>query len=155
MNKSKVYIPVEEKIKIEDWSIPVDGTINVPDELDALINKMAFQVKLHTVSQRISEAEMICRMAFIAQKFFTEKLQPVERYVLEEEDMINLLDKYKSTLLKEISETFLKSSNQVMADRETDRHVFQAIGETIENFPFDSTLFLNPQSPTTNGSIYT
>ncbi len=57
---------------IENWTTPIDGIINVPDELDPLINSLGFQYRLCTISNRFGEAEMICRMAYAAQKFFYE-----------------------------------------------------------------------------------
>lgn len=57
----------EEKIR---WSIPVNGVINVPDYLDPLVNSIAFQHKLHTISKLFGEDEMYCRMAEAAEVFF-------------------------------------------------------------------------------------
>jgi hypothetical protein len=39
------------------------------------------------------------------------------------------------TILKDISQTFLSKSNQNKADKSSDKDVFQAVGETIKNFP--------------------
>lgn len=56
---------------LKDWSKPnAEGIISVPDELDPLINSIAFQVKLSTISKLFGEAEMICRIGYVAQKFF-------------------------------------------------------------------------------------
>lgn len=73
-----------EKTEIKDWTVPVDGIINVPDELDPLINKIAFQFQLYNISQRFGEAEMLCRIAYVAQKFFTEQLKPLDTLPIEE-----------------------------------------------------------------------
>jgi hypothetical protein len=40
-----------------------------------------------------------------------------------------------NTILKDIANTFLSKSNQNKADSINDKDVFQAIGETIQNFP--------------------
>ena len=53
-----------------NWSKPIDGVIHVPDELDKLVNSIGFQVKLHTISKRTTEPQMVCNIAYIAQKFF-------------------------------------------------------------------------------------
>ena len=44
-----------------------------------------------------------------------------------------MYNEYGKLILKEISETFLK--NATKADRLSDTEVFQALGETILNFP--------------------
>ena len=44
-------------------------------------------------------------------------------------------DKACNTILKNISKSFLLKSNQNKADKNSDKDVFQAIGETIINFP--------------------
>lgn len=38
-------------------------------------------------------------------------------------------------MLRSISKTFLDPTNQDKADKESDKHVLQAVGETIINFP--------------------
>ena len=53
------------------WATPVDGKITVPDELDKLVNSMMFQYGLHKHSRLFGLEEMVCRMAEIAQHFFT------------------------------------------------------------------------------------
>ncbi len=61
----------KEYVEIPDWTKPTeDGYINVPDELDSLVNQIGFQYRLHAISKRFTEAEMVCRMAYVAQKFF-------------------------------------------------------------------------------------
>jgi len=40
-----------------------------------------------------------------------------------------------NTILKDIANTFLSKSNQDKAGQQSDKDVFQAIGETIQNFP--------------------
>ncbi len=47
-----------------------------------------------------------------------------------------MYNEYGKLILKEISETFLK--NATKADRISDTEVFQALGETILNFPLPS-----------------
>lgn len=54
-----------------NWHIPVNGVIHVPDELDPLINKIAFQIGFLLHSGK-SENETICHIAYAAQKFFSE-----------------------------------------------------------------------------------
>ena len=42
---------IEKEVKMADWSIPDDqGNINVPDELAPLFNKVATQLRFHTIS---------------------------------------------------------------------------------------------------------
>lgn len=65
---------------LKDWSKPnAEGIISVPDELDSLINSIAFQVKLSTISKLFGEAEMICRIGYVAQKFFTKETEMLEK----------------------------------------------------------------------------
>lgn len=54
-----------------NWHIAKDGVIHVPDELDPLINKIAFQIGFLIHSGK-SENETICHIAYNAQKFFSE-----------------------------------------------------------------------------------
>ena len=54
---------------IKDWNNLVDGVINVPDELDPLLNKLGMQLRFHTISGK-GEDETVCSMVAIAQKFF-------------------------------------------------------------------------------------
>lgn len=60
----------------EYWAEPnKDGNINVPDELDDLVNKIAIQLRFHTISGK-NEIMAICDAAYNAQKFFAEYYQP-------------------------------------------------------------------------------
>lgn len=54
----------------KEWNKPVDGVIYVPDELDPIINKVATQIRFHTISGK-SEQETVCDIVAICQKFFT------------------------------------------------------------------------------------
>ena len=59
---------------LKDWSKPsAEGIISVPDELDPLINSIGFQVRLSTISNLFGEAEMVCRIGYVAQKFFVKQ----------------------------------------------------------------------------------
>lgn len=54
-----------------DWNKPDEnGIIHVPDELDPLINKVATQIRFHTISGK-SEEETVCDIVRNAEKFFT------------------------------------------------------------------------------------
>ena len=55
--------------------------------------------------------------------------QPLGGYTKEQ------VGEYGRSILKSISETFLNPENINRADRQSDRDVFQAMGETIINFP--------------------
>jgi len=48
-----------------------DGFIHVPDELDGLVNKLGFQLRFHTISDK-NEIQTVCDMAWIAQKYFRD-----------------------------------------------------------------------------------
>ena len=62
---------------IEDWNNLVDGVIDVPDELDPLLNKLGMQLRFHTISGK-GEDETVCSMVAIAQKFFHQFKPPVK-----------------------------------------------------------------------------
>ena len=65
----KSLMPNEE---IEDWTeIMPDETINVPDELDKIVNKTGFQLRFHTISGK-SEGETIAHIVWNNQKFFNK-----------------------------------------------------------------------------------
>jgi len=54
------------------WNTPTqEGTINMPDELDPLFNKLGMQLRFHTISGK-NEFHTIADMVYIAHKFFTE-----------------------------------------------------------------------------------
>ncbi len=54
------------------WSEPnEDGIISVPDELDALVNKVGFQLRFHTISGK-GEIQTVCDIVYIAEKYFKE-----------------------------------------------------------------------------------
>lgn len=61
------------RVYVEDWTKPVDGVINVPDELDPLVNSMMNQYAFHKHSELFGMQEAICRMAYVAQLFFEKK----------------------------------------------------------------------------------
>ena len=56
---------------IEDWCKEYEGSIDVPDNLMPLFNKLGFQLRFHTISGK-NEVATICSMVWIAQKFFHE-----------------------------------------------------------------------------------
>lgn len=58
----------------KDWTKPNEnGNIDVPDHLMPLMNKLAFQMRIHTISQVTTEVECIARMVWNAEKFFNQK----------------------------------------------------------------------------------
>jgi len=62
----------KEPAEIKDWTIPDEkGVIHVPDELDALINKIGFQIRFLTISGK-DESQTIADIAWIAQQYFAK-----------------------------------------------------------------------------------
>jgi hypothetical protein len=62
---------MSESIK-PDWTkADKNGTINIPDELDGLFNKLGFQLRFHTFSGK-NEIQTVVDMVYIAQKYFKE-----------------------------------------------------------------------------------
>lgn len=60
--------------KITDWNKPdKDGFVNVPDELDPLVNYFGHQFRFYTISQAISEPQAVLNMVAKAQKFFSQR----------------------------------------------------------------------------------
>jgi hypothetical protein len=113
-----------EKLTPEEhnWSEPIDGIINVPDELDPLVNSIAFQLKLHTISQRFGESEMICRMVYVAEKFFKKKSDQQTASLQSAYDQMNRLysdkiDEY-NVLVNELLE--VKEAHQTAINNYTD-----------------------------------
>lgn len=82
IKEGKDYLKVKELKKaieilqiastpLTKWNVAdKDGIINVPDHLDALVNKIGFQFRFVTLSNK-NELQAVCDTAFIAQKFFT------------------------------------------------------------------------------------
>jgi len=61
---------------LPEWCIEKDDSINVPDDLMPLLNKLGMQLRFHTISDA-GETITLCRMTAIAQKFFHDyKPQP-------------------------------------------------------------------------------
>ena len=56
---------------IEDWCKEEEGSIDVPDNLMPLFNKLGMQLRFHTISGN-DEMATICSMVWIAQKFSHE-----------------------------------------------------------------------------------
>lgn len=84
--------PMNEELE-KKWNEPdKDGNINVPDYLDALTNKVGFQIRFHTISGK-NEIQTICDIVYLAEKFFTDlaTTQQAER-VKELETALNELE---------------------------------------------------------------
>ena len=58
-----------EPDELTDWTKPLCGKINCPDELDNLVNSIRTQIGFHAISGK-GEVETACSIAFIAHKFF-------------------------------------------------------------------------------------
>ena len=55
-----------------EWTKPIDDTIDVPDELMPLFNKVGMQVKLMTISGK-NEVQTIADIVELSRKFFKDK----------------------------------------------------------------------------------
>jgi hypothetical protein len=61
-----------KKLEITDWNKPdKNETIDVPDELFSLFNKVAMQIRFHTISGK-NEVQTIADIVHGCQKFFKE-----------------------------------------------------------------------------------
>lgn len=56
---------------VGDWCKEDKGSIDVPDNLMPLFNKLGMQLRFHTISDK-NEMATICSMVWIAQMFFHE-----------------------------------------------------------------------------------
>lgn len=65
----------------------------------------------------------------------THWLKPIELSSIIEEEIKEAWIKGCCQTLKDISDTFLNEDNLRKSDRLSDRDIFQAVGETIRNFP--------------------
>lgn len=63
--------PKQTKLS-EDWVKVVNDAIDVPDDLMQLYNKLAFQLRFHTISGK-GEVETLASMTRIAEEFFYKK----------------------------------------------------------------------------------
>jgi len=60
------------KTQIKDWNKPnKDGIINVPDNLDGIVNKVGMQLRFHTISGK-NEAQTICDIVYGLESYFEE-----------------------------------------------------------------------------------
>lgn len=65
-------------MKIKNWTkADKDGNINVPDELDKLVNNIGMQINFMTISGK-DKVQTICDIAYLAQKFFNNQEQKVK-----------------------------------------------------------------------------
>lgn len=71
---------------LQDWTKVIDGHINVPDELDPIINKVGMQLRLHTISGK-GEAQTVCHIVYAAQKFFHEMYASYREQLAMEENV--------------------------------------------------------------------
>ncbi len=73
LKELKAVLPILKYLgtPIEDWCKEDDGSIDVPDNLMPLFNKLGMQLRFHTISGK-DEMATICSMVWIAQKFFHE-----------------------------------------------------------------------------------
>lgn len=82
----------------------------------------------------------------IISEFVTHFLKETTLYCLTREQILKLLEdarqEMKDSLLKQIAQTFLNPSNQDKAEHRYDAAVFQAVGETIQSFPFQETEYI-------------
>ena len=54
------------------WNVADNnGTINVPNELDGAVNKVATQLRLHTISGK-NEAQTVVDIVYSMEKYFKE-----------------------------------------------------------------------------------
>jgi hypothetical protein len=54
----------------ENWcEADKDGNINIPDHLDKLINKVGFQLRFHTISDK-NEIQTVCDIVRISEEYF-------------------------------------------------------------------------------------
>ena len=59
----------------KDWHLPVNGVIDVPDALDALVNKIGMQLRFFAYSGK-GEVETVAAIAKIAQEYFLKSPLP-------------------------------------------------------------------------------
>lgn len=57
---------------IDNWSIPVNGIVHIPDYLDPLFNSIATQIKFHKHSGK-GEMAAVCSMVYAAEQFFAKR----------------------------------------------------------------------------------
>ena len=76
INKCKEFIKDmnidNKKVINPEWTKPIDDTIDVPDELMPLFNKVGMQVKLMTISGK-NEVQTIADIVELSRKFFKDK----------------------------------------------------------------------------------
>ena len=81
INKCKEFVKdmnLDNKKHINpEWTKPIDDTIDVPDELMPLFNKVGMQVKLMTISGK-NEVQTIVDIVELSRKFFKDKLNLLE-----------------------------------------------------------------------------
>jgi len=59
-------------METKNWSIPDEkGIVNVPDELEALVNYVGMQLRFHTISGKTENATIVS-IVYKSQKFFED-----------------------------------------------------------------------------------
>ena len=81
INKCKEFVKDmnldNKKVINPEWTKPIDDTIDVPDELMPLFNKVGIQVKLMIISGK-NEVQTIADIVELSRKFFKDKLNLLE-----------------------------------------------------------------------------
>ena len=81
INKCKEFVKDmnldNKKVINPEWTKPIDNTIDVPDELMPLFNKVGIQVKLMIISGK-NEVQTIADIVELSRKFFKDKLNLLE-----------------------------------------------------------------------------
>lgn len=97
--------------KSQNWNKPdKDGNIHVPEELKPLFNKLGMQLRFHSISCK-NEVQTLADMTFIADEFFSEKINAIDEIVYEK-------IKTQEEIIKDLTETNNKFHSRINEDRE-------------------------------------
>jgi Skp family chaperone for outer membrane proteins len=89
-------------LKESRWTEPVDGMINVPDRLDKLFNRLATQLRFHTISGK-GEVETIADMVAIADDHAASQTEALRKELEFEKSVANAQVKINQELAEEFS----------------------------------------------------
>jgi hypothetical protein len=97
--------------KSQNWTKPdKDSNIHVPEELKPLFNKLGTQLEFYNIKVK-NEVQTLADMTFIADEFYSEKINAIDEIVSEK---INTQEE----IIKDLTETNNKFHSRINHDRE-------------------------------------
>ena len=104
--------------KSQNWTKPdKNGNIHVPEELKPLFNKLGTQLEFYNIRVK-NEVQTLADMTFIADEFYSEKINAIDEIVSEKIDTQQEIINNQQETIKDLTETNNKFHSRINHDRE-------------------------------------